>query len=138
MQTKPQTLSGWGNYPKILGEVFEPKDENDLMLLEGFKSRVVAITGKRPLRKYNYRPSRKSNYKWHRAPDGGAVFSTRSGGWIYVSNSEDAEALANSICKLNKLSIEDRTRFGSYARDYYEKEFERNRLLKRLIDIFEK
>ena len=56
----------------------------------------------------------------------------------YVSNSEDAEALANSICKLNKLSIEDRTRFGSNARDYYEKEFERNRLLKRLIDIFEK
>ena len=56
----------------------------------------------------------------------------------YVSNSEDAEALANSICKLNKLSIEDRTRLGSNARDYYEKEFERNRLLKRLIDIFEK
>ena len=56
----------------------QEKDENDLMLLEGFKSRVVAITGKRPLRKYNYRPSRKSNYKWHRAPDGGAVFSTRS------------------------------------------------------------
>ena len=27
MQTKPQTLSGWGNYPKILGEVYEPKDE---------------------------------------------------------------------------------------------------------------
>ena len=31
MQTKPQTLSGWGNYPKILGEVYEPKDEKDII-----------------------------------------------------------------------------------------------------------
>ena len=75
----------------------QEKDENDLMLLEGFKSRVVAITGKRPLRKYNYRPSRKSNYKWHRAPDGGAVFSTRSGGWIYVSNLEVFENNRGSV-----------------------------------------
>jgi len=58
----------------------QEKDENDLMLPEGFKSRVVAITGEKP--------SRKSNYRWHKAPDGGAIFPTRSGGWIYVSNSE--------------------------------------------------
>jgi|TARA_B100000586_G_C20073543_1_gene411921 hypothetical protein len=58
----------------------QEKDENNLMLPEGFKSRVVAITGERP--------SKNSNYKWHKYPDGGAVFPTRSGGWIYVSNSE--------------------------------------------------
>ena len=58
----------------------QEKDENDLMLLEGFKSRVVAITGEKP--------SKNSNYKWHKFPDGGAVFPTKSGGWIYVSNSE--------------------------------------------------
>jgi len=58
----------------------QEKDENNLMLLEGFKSRVVAITGEKP--------SKNSNYKWHKFPDGGAVFPTKSGGWIYVSNSE--------------------------------------------------
>ena len=31
MQTKPQTLSGWGNYPKISSEVYEPKDENGII-----------------------------------------------------------------------------------------------------------
>ena len=27
-------------------------------------------------------------YKWHKSADGGAVFKTEDGGWIYVSNSE--------------------------------------------------
>lgn len=30
-QTKPQKLAGWGNYPKIIGEVFKPKGEMDLI-----------------------------------------------------------------------------------------------------------
>ena len=55
-----------------------------------------------------------------------------------VSNSEDAEALANSIYEFNKLTLEDRSKLGDNARKYYEKEFERKALLKRLIDIFEK
>ncbi len=55
-----------------------------------------------------------------------------------VSDSEDAEALANSIYELNKLTPEDRSKLGDNARKYYEKEFERKALLKRLIDIFEK
>jgi len=56
----------------------------------------------------------------------------------FVSNSEDAQALANSIYEFHQLGIEDRARLGSNARNYYLKEFERKALLKRLIDIFEK
>tara|TARA_B100001250_G_scaffold306261_1_gene268144 strand:+ start:1474 stop:2679 length:1206 start_codon:yes stop_codon:yes gene_type:complete len=56
----------------------------------------------------------------------------------FVSNSEDAEALANSIYEFNRLTVEDRSKLGDNARKYYEKEFERKALLKRLIDIFEK
>ena len=47
----------------------QEKDENDLMLLEGFKSRVVAITGKRPLRK--------NNYKWPKSWWPGTVSNRR-------------------------------------------------------------
>ncbi|MDC1476336.1 PhoX family protein [Pelagibacteraceae bacterium] len=56
------------------------KDKNDLMLPDGFTSRIIATTGK--ISSYN------SSYKWHKYPDGGAVFSTKKNGWIYVSNSE--------------------------------------------------
>ncbi len=56
----------------------------------------------------------------------------------YVSNSEDSEALANSIFKFSKLSIKNRKQLGINGRKYYEKEFDRNNLLKRLINIFEK
>ena len=55
-------------------------DQNGLMLMKGFTSRAVAITGKKPFSG--------SSYKWHRYPDGGATFPTEDGGWIYVSNSE--------------------------------------------------
>ena len=56
----------------------------------------------------------------------------------FVSNSEDSEALANSIFKFSKLSINNRKELGLNGRKYYEKEFDRNNLLKRLINIFEK
>ncbi|UCE88135.1 MAG: DUF839 domain-containing protein [Pseudomonadota bacterium] len=55
-------------------------DENGLLLPVGFRSRVVARSGIRPLPK--------SAYRWHAAPDGGATFASNDGGWIYVSNSE--------------------------------------------------
>eukprot|EP01030_Chromulinospumella_sphaerica_P019517 gene19517-19410_t len=29
-----------------------------------------------------------TGYNWHMFPDGGAVFPTEDGGWVYVSNSE--------------------------------------------------
>ena len=52
-------------------------DQNGLMLMKGFTSRVVATTMKKTL-----------SYRWHPHPDGGATFPTEDGGWIYVSNSE--------------------------------------------------
>jgi hypothetical protein len=54
-------------------------DANGIQLPAGFQSRVVAGSGQL---------SPGSGYRWHRAPDGGATFHTRDGGWIYVSNSE--------------------------------------------------
>ena len=56
----------------------------------------------------------------------------------YTSNAEDSESLANSIINFSKLDSNKREELGKNARDYYEKEFERSRLLTRLIDIFEK
>lgn len=56
-----------------------PPNEDGLRLPEGFRSRVVARSSQ---------PVGQSNYIWHGAPDGGAVFPTEDGGWIYVSNSE--------------------------------------------------
>lgn len=55
-------------------------DANGLHLPEGFTSRIVARSGMKPLES--------ADYVWHDAPDGGAVFATEDGGWIYVSNSE--------------------------------------------------
>jgi secreted PhoX family phosphatase len=61
------------------GNLGEP-DPNGLRLPPGFRSRIVARSGEPPL------PG--GSYAWHAAPDGGATFPTRGGGWIYVSNSE--------------------------------------------------
>jgi len=57
-----------------------PPDDNGVMLPEGFKSRIVARTGEAPITS--------SDYLWHQEPDGGAVFATNDGGWVYVSNCE--------------------------------------------------
>ncbi len=54
-------------------------DENGIMLMPGFSSRIIARSGQ---------IVENSNYAWHAAPDGGATFATSDGGWIYVSNSE--------------------------------------------------
>jgi hypothetical protein len=62
-----------------LGPLGAP-DANGLRLPEGFTSRVVARSGEKPVAA--------AAYLWHGAPDGGAVFPTSDGGWIYVSNSE--------------------------------------------------
>lgn len=52
----------------------------NLLVSEGFSARIVARTGEPVL------PG--SDFRWHAAPDGGAVFPVNDGGWIYVSNSE--------------------------------------------------
>lgn len=56
----------------------------------------------------------------------------------FTSNAEDYESLANSIIDFSKLNSNKKNELGKNARDYYEKEFERSRLVTRLIDIFEK
>ncbi len=66
-----------------LGPLGEP-DENGLRLPAGFSSRIVAQSGQTVA---------STDYVWHNAPDGAAVFTTDDGGYIYVSNSETVAAL---------------------------------------------
>lgn len=63
-----------------LGPLDDVPDANGLRLPEGFTSRVVARSGQRPVEALDY--------VWHAAPDGGAIFPTEDGGWVYVSNCE--------------------------------------------------
>ena len=53
----------------------------------------------------------------------------------FVSNSENINDFVNSIIGFNKLSNHKRQELGLNGRKYFEKEFERSKLLKRLIDI---
>ena len=62
-----------------IGPLGDP-DANGARLPPGFTSRVVARSGAPPV------PGK--SHVWHSAPDGGATFPTKDGGWIYVSNSE--------------------------------------------------
>lgn len=62
-----------------LGPLREP-DANGIMLPDGYVSRVVAVSGMRPVSS--------SPYLWHIYPDGGATFATGDGGWVYANNSE--------------------------------------------------
>lgn len=52
----------------------------NLRLPAGFTAREIAVEGLPPIAGKDYR--------WHAKPDGGAVFPTPDGGWVYVSNSE--------------------------------------------------
>jgi secreted PhoX family phosphatase len=54
-------------------------DANGLRLPAGFRSRIVARSNQ---------VVGTTGLVWHRDPDGGAIFATDDGGWIYVSNSE--------------------------------------------------
>jgi len=60
-------------------DVLLPPDANGLRLPPGFRSRVIAHSGRKVAG---------SDYAWHNSPDGGACFATEGGGWVYVSNSE--------------------------------------------------
>lgn len=66
-------------------------DANGVQLPAGFSSRVVAV--------YNEPPIAGSDFVWHSDPDGGGVFRTEDGGWIYLSNSEarDATTISSQI-----------------------------------------
>ena len=63
------------------------------------------------------------------------IIDSKSG---FVSKSEDSKGLAESIIRFSKLNDSERAQFGKNARQYFLKEFERTKLLQRLIDIFEK
>lgn len=58
----------------------QPADAEGVMLPLGFSARVVARSSQPPT------PA--SAHLWHGAPDGGAAFPARNGGWVYVSNAE--------------------------------------------------
>jgi hypothetical protein len=67
-----------------IGPLLAP-DVNGVQLPAGFSSRVLAVFNEPPI------PSNPS-FLWHSDPDGGAVFRTDDGGWIYLSNSEARDA----------------------------------------------
>ena len=69
---------------KQQGRQLQAADENGVRLPEGFKSRIVAQSGREVISG--------QGYLWHGAPDGGACFATDNDGWIYVSNSELSSA----------------------------------------------
>jgi secreted PhoX family phosphatase len=80
-KSAPNTSAAFASL-KNIGPLQHP-DENGIMLPPGFKSRIIAESGKPP--------TSNSSYLWHDSPDGGACFATDDGGWIYVSNSELAD-----------------------------------------------
>lgn len=71
--------------------------EGDLILSQGLTSRLIAATG-RPV---PYKSGLTSDIDFHEWPDGAACFpDTRvgnSGGWIYVSNTEDKKGGVGAI-----------------------------------------
>ena len=84
--------SGLGFGPKLFADTapgagpygpLGPPDANGVRLPAGFTSRVIGRTGQ---------PVPGTAFVWHAWPDGGACFAQPDGGWIYVSNSELANA----------------------------------------------
>lgn len=63
-------------------------DENNLLIPQGFKSRVLARANETV-------PG--TSFVWHTDPDGGAVFPAADGGWVYVSNREFLIGGVNAI-----------------------------------------
>ncbi|MFP5327394.1 MAG: alkaline phosphatase PhoX [Acidimicrobiia bacterium] len=61
------------------GPLGAPDPATGLRLPAGFSGRIIARSDQ---------PVPGTGYLWHHAPDGGAVFATPDGGWIYTSNSE--------------------------------------------------
>jgi hypothetical protein len=77
--TVPSAVERMGRNFSRLGPLAEP-DVNGVRLPQGFSSRVIARS--------SHKVVDHSEYLWHGAPDGGAVFPAEAGGWVYVCNSE--------------------------------------------------
>lgn len=70
-----------------IGSLVE-SDVDGILIPEGFRIRRVATAGKDPSDLIELPSLGIFSHPWHWFPDGGAVFDTADGGWIYVSNSE--------------------------------------------------
>ena len=53
----------------------------------------------------------------------------------FATESEDHESLARSIIKFDELGYKERSKLGLNSRNYFEREFEKEKLLDKLIDI---
>lgn len=71
----PETSPGITRYGPLATE----PDANDLLLPDGFTSRLLAVGGETV-------PG--TSYEWHPFPDGGGCFALDDGGWVYANNSE--------------------------------------------------
>ena len=69
-----------GGHSRQFNQPLRAADENGVRLPGGLSSRIIARSSEPVI------PGQ--DYKWHAAPDGGACFASKGGGWIYVSNSE--------------------------------------------------
>lgn len=76
-----------------LGDLQAPNDFG-MRLPQGFSARIVAKAGQKLTKD---RWWRRTSYRWHSFPDGGATFPTDDGGWIYVSNSETVSILGGGV-----------------------------------------
>ena len=79
--------------PGRYGPLGEMDPVTGLQLPAGFTSRIVAVTG-HPVPRGD---GGDTGYTWHLDPDGGAVYDTPGGGWIYVSNSEHTPGGAGAV-----------------------------------------
>ena len=75
-------------------------DDNGIQLPAGFSSRVIAVFNEPPI-------PENPGFLWHSDPDGGAVFRTDDGGWIYVSNSEVRDSTTGGAAGLPGTSREN-------------------------------
>ena len=78
--TPPRRAGGYGER--------RPPDEQGLRLPDGFRSRLISQGGE---------PVPGTEYVWHEASDGMAIFPTQRGGFVLVSNSEALIGGASAI-----------------------------------------
>jgi secreted PhoX family phosphatase len=82
-ESSPAPRAPAGGYGEL-----RPPDEHGIRLPEKFRVRRVALGDELV-------PA--SDYRWHRASDGAAVFPTDDRGWILVSNSEELRGGAGAM-----------------------------------------
>ena len=79
------------------GPLSATPDESNLLLPEGFTSRIVAVAGE---------PVGDSDFTWLAFPDGAATFPTDDGGWILACNSEVTAVFANDAAGVGAIRFD--------------------------------